>query len=138
MSKILYIVSILSIFIVFAVSYSYSYSFSSNNNYSLLDRNTCFSSNDKLVDPNNNNWTHVFENVKDSVVKVTVSNSYNDPEISTGFIYDNDGDIVTNYHVVDNANLINVTFADGSSYPAQISGTDPYSDLSCPTSSVQP
>jgi S1-C subfamily serine protease len=136
MSKILYIVCILSIFIVFALSYSYRYSFSSNNNYSLpdrmllsSDRNTCFSSNDKLVDPNNNNWTHVFENAKDSVVKVIVSNSYSNPEISTGFIYDNDGHIVTNYHVVNNANPINVTFADGSSYPAQISGTDPYSDL---------
>jgi putative serine protease PepD len=77
----------------------------------------------------NNNWTHVFENAKDSVVKVTVYNSYNGPEISTGFIYDNDGHIVTNYHVVNNANFINVTFADGNSYPAQISGTDPYSDL---------
>jgi S1-C subfamily serine protease len=93
-------------------------------------KNTCFSSNDKLVDPNNNNWTHVFENAKDSVVKVvTVSNPYSNPEISTGFIYDNDGHIVTNYHVVNNANSVNVTFASGNSYPAQITGTDPYSDL---------
>jgi S1-C subfamily serine protease len=130
--KILYIIPILSIFIIYAFSYSYSHSFSSNNSYSLLDRwpsdkNICFSPNDKLVDPNNNNWTHVFENAKDSVVKVTVSNSYNHPEISTGFIYD--GHIVTNYHVVKNADPINVTFADGNSYPAQITGTDPYSDL---------
>ncbi|MGA8080844.1 MAG: S1C family serine protease [Candidatus Nitrosopolaris sp.] len=96
----------------------------------LYDKNTCFSPNDKLVDPNNNNWTHVFENAKDSVVKVAVSNSYmNGPEISTGFIYDNEGHIVTNYHVVNNANSVNVTFADGNSYSAQITGTDPYSDL---------
>ena len=136
MRKILYIVLILSIFIVFAFSYSYSHhSFSSNNNYSLLDRallssdkSICFSSNDKLVDPNNNNWTHVLENAKNSVVKVvTVSNPYNSPEISTGFIYD--GHIVTNYHVVNNANFVNVTFVDGNSYPAQITGTDPYSDI---------
>jgi S1-C subfamily serine protease len=134
MRKILYIIPILSIFIIYAFSYSYSHSFSSKNKYSLLDgallssdKNTCFSPNDKLVDPNNNNWTHVFENAKDSVVKVTVSNPYNHPEISTGFIYD--GHIVTNYHVVKNANPINVTFADGNSYPAQITGIDPYSDL---------
>ena len=96
----------------------------------LYDKNTCFSPNDKLVDPNNNNWTHVFENAKHGVVKVAVSNSYiNSPEISTGFIYDKDGHIVTNYHVVNNANSINVTFADGNSYPVQITGTDPYSDL---------
>jgi S1-C subfamily serine protease len=95
----------------------------------LYNKNTCFSPNDKLVDSNNNNWTHVFENAKHSVVKVIVTNPYSNPEISTGFIYDNDGHIVTNYHVVNNANLINVTFADGNSYSAQIIGTDPYSDL---------
>jgi S1-C subfamily serine protease len=135
MRKILYIIPIvISIFIICAFFNSYSHSFSSNS-YSLpdptlYDKNTCFSANDKLVDPNNNNWTHIFENAKDSVVKVAVGNSYmNGPEISTGFIYDNDGHIVTNYHVVNNANSVNVTFADGNSYPAQITGTDPYSDL---------
>jgi S1-C subfamily serine protease len=134
MRKILYIIPILGIFIIYAFSYSYVHSFSSNNSYSLFgrwpfDKNICFSPNDKLADPNNNNWTHVFENARDSVVKVIVSNPYGSPEISTGFVYDNDGHIVTNYHVVKNANPINVTFADGNSYPAQITGTDRYSDL---------
>src|SRR5438876_11906411 len=143
MRKKLYIIPILSIFIIFAFSYSYSHSFSSSNNsYSLpdptlYDKKTCFSPNDKLVDTNNNNWTHVFENSKHSVVKVAVSNSYmNGPELSTGFIYDNDGHIVTNYHVVNNANSINVTLADGNSYSAQIIGTDPYSDLAVLQASV--
>jgi 2-alkenal reductase len=136
MRKILYIIPILSIFMIYGFFNSYSHSFSSNNNnYSLpdatlYDKNTCFSPSDKLVDANNNNWTDVFENAKYSVVKVvTGSNPYSKPELSTGFIYDNDGHIVTNYHVVNNANLINVTFADGNSYSAQITGTDPYSDL---------
>ena len=141
MSKVLYIIPVIGIFI-FIIYASYSHSFSSNgNNYSLpdvtlYDKNTCFSPNDKLVDPNNNNWTHVFENAKDSVVKVSDSNPYSNPEISTGFIYDNDGHIVTNYHVVNNANSINVTFADGNSYPVQITGTDPYSDLAVVQPSV--
>ena len=137
MRKILYIVIfILTIFTVYVFSNFYSHRFSSNNNSSVLDgvilsfdRNTCFSPTDKLIDANNNNWTHVFENAKHSVVKVIVTNQYSNPEISTGFIYDNDGHIVTNYHVVNNANSINVTFADGNSYAAQTIGTDPYSDL---------
>ena len=96
----------------------------------LPDRNSCFSPTDKLVDPNNNNWTGIFENAKYSVVKVETGNNPNsNPELSTGFIYDNAGHIVTNYHVVNNANFVNVTFADGNSYPAQIIGTDPYSDI---------
>ena len=144
MRKILYIIPILSIFIIYSFFYSYSHIFSlNNNNYSLLDatpydKKTCFSPNDKLVDTNNNNWTHVFENAKHSVVKVIVTNPYSNPEISTGFIYDNDGHIVTNYHVVNNANSINVTFADGSSYSAQIIGTDPYSDLAFYKQVLQP
>ena len=69
----------------------------------LYDKKACFSPNDKLVDANNNDWTHVFEYAKDAVVKVTISNSYSNPEISTGFIYDKDGNIVTNYHVVNDA-----------------------------------
>jgi S1-C subfamily serine protease len=95
-----------------------------------FDKNNCFSPNDKLVDANNNNWTNVFENAKYSVVKVeTGSNPYGKPEISTGFIYDNDGHIVTNYHVANSGNLIKVIFADGNGYRAQITGTDPDSDL---------
>ncbi|MFZ0224219.1 MAG: trypsin-like peptidase domain-containing protein [Candidatus Nitrosopolaris sp.] len=90
----------------------------------------CFSPIDKLVDANNNNWTDVFENAKYSVVKVeTGSNPYSKPELSTGFIYDNAGHIVTNYHVANSGNLIKVIFADGNGYRAQITGTDPDSDL---------
>ena len=78
MRKKLYIIPILSIFIIYWFFNSYSHRFSSNNNnYSLPDATLC----DKLVDPNNNNWTRVFENAKHSVVKVAVSNSYmNGPE----------------------------------------------------------
>lgn len=47
----------------------------------------------------------------------------------TGFVYDTQGDIITNNHVVENAATINVTFFDGSSKSAQIIGTDVYSDL---------
>ena len=138
MRKILYIVIfILTIFTVYVFSNFYSHRFSSNNNSSVLDgvilsfdRNTCFSPNDKLVDANNNNWTNVFENAKYSVVKVeTGNNPYGKPEISTGFIYDNEGHIVTNYHVANSGNLIKVIFADGNGYRAQITGTDPDSDL---------
>jgi S1-C subfamily serine protease len=47
----------------------------------------------------------------------------------TGFVYDSQGDIITNNHVVENAATITVTFYDGSSETAKIRGTDVYSDL---------
>ena len=47
----------------------------------------------------------------------------------SGFVWDHDGHIVTNNHVVNNASEITVVFSDGSSYRGEVVGTDPYSDL---------
>ena len=47
----------------------------------------------------------------------------------SGFVYDTEGHIVTNYHVVENAQQLTVTLADGQTYDAQIVGTDPINDL---------
>jgi serine protease Do len=47
----------------------------------------------------------------------------------SGFVWDADGHIVTNYHVVDQAERVNVTFSDGLTLEAEIVGTDPDSDL---------
>jgi len=47
----------------------------------------------------------------------------------SGFLYDDQGHIVTNYHVVENAESVVVTLADGRSFPAEIVGVDPSSDL---------
>jgi len=47
----------------------------------------------------------------------------------SGFVYDTEGHIVTNYHVVENAEQLLVTLADGQTYEAQIVGTDPINDL---------
>ena len=47
----------------------------------------------------------------------------------SGFIYDKRGNIVTNYHVIENAQQIYVKFSSGNSYPAKLIGQDIYSDL---------
>lgn len=47
----------------------------------------------------------------------------------SGFVYSKDGYIVTNEHVVEGANRVEVVFLDGSTRRAQIVGTDPYTDL---------
>jgi serine protease Do len=49
--------------------------------------------------------------------------------LGSGFVWDTQGHIVTNNHVVEGASQITVTFADQTSVPAQIVGTDPDSDL---------
>ena len=47
----------------------------------------------------------------------------------SGFVYDKEGHIVTNNHVVEGAKSIRVTFPDDVSVSAEVVGTDPDSDL---------
>jgi serine protease Do len=47
----------------------------------------------------------------------------------SGILIDSDGYIVTNNHVIENAQTIHVELADGRPFPARVIGTDPLSDL---------
>lgn len=47
----------------------------------------------------------------------------------TGFLIDTNGDIVTNNHVIDQEQSLEVVFADGSKAPGQLLGHDPLNDL---------
>ena len=47
----------------------------------------------------------------------------------SGFVIDTQGHIVTNNHVVEQADAVRITFSDGSVADAQILGLDPYADL---------
>lgn len=47
----------------------------------------------------------------------------------SGFVWDRQGRIVTNYHVISDANKIQVTMADGKSYKAVLVGVAPDKDL---------
>jgi len=53
------------------------------------------------------------------------------PETGTGsgFVYDTEGHIITNYHVVAEAESVSVALASGKVYTATIVGTDPSNDL---------
>lgn len=49
--------------------------------------------------------------------------------LGSGFVWDKEGHIVTNNHVVNGADKIEVTFSDGTTVPATLVGADPDSDL---------
>jgi S1-C subfamily serine protease len=92
----------------------------------------------------------IYAQVNPSVVNINISQSasslnlpFNHPSLGSGkgsnplvqtalgsgFVWDTQGDIVTNNHVVSGADAISVTFADGSTYSANLVGADPNSDL---------
>ncbi|WGM89004.1 MAG: trypsin-like peptidase domain-containing protein [Candidatus Bathyarchaeota archaeon] len=69
-------------------------------------------------------WPTIYNQLKDSVVLIKT-----DLGLGSGFIYDTKGHIVTNYHVIESAENIEVTFLDGNISSAEIIGLDIYSDL---------
>lgn len=81
----------------------------------------------------------VFKQASASVVNITNSrlvrspyslNPQSIPQGSgTGFVWSEDGYIVTNFHVVQQANRVTVTLQDGSTYDARAVGLDPDKDI---------
>ena len=74
----------------------------------------------------------IFERTEASVVQVNVRSADGrvmPGNMGSGFVYSDDGYIITNNHVVDNAEKVTITFLDGESYIAQIIGTDADLDL---------
>jgi len=71
--------------------------------------------------------TELFSEVEESVVAI---DAFEDREgQGSGFVYREDGYIVTNYHVVGESETVEVTFTDGLTESAEVLGTDPYTDL---------
>ena len=83
---------------------------------------------------------NLYERVNPAVVNIviTVTDEDNEPGPQqlfpaqgqgSGFVYDTEGHIVTNNHVVAEADKVEVTFYDGSIVEAEVVGSDPDSDL---------
>jgi 2-alkenal reductase len=85
---------------------------------------------------------NVYKRVNPSVVHIRViatmaTDGFGLPEdedyygqgTGSGFVYDTDGHIVTNNHVVADGKEVQVTFPDGTSVMAEVVGVDPDSDL---------
>ena len=85
------------------------------------------------------NSIDIFKNASSSVVFVTNNTLVRDPftfnyssrqqGTGTGFLWDEQGHIVTNFHVVDGARQINITLADQSSWQAKVVGLAPEKDI---------
>ncbi len=85
------------------------------------------------------NSIEVFEYASPSVVYVTNQQLVRDPRsfdlltvprgAGTGFVWDDRGYIVTNFHVIENARKVMITLQDQSNWPAEVVGLAPEKDL---------
>src|SRR5690349_2035861 len=85
--------------------------------------------------------TDIFKQVQNSVVQITSKGNGiqiiingNPPvdqqsRLGSGFVYDQQGHIISNSHVVSGAKTVDVTFVDGNTYTANVIGNDPSSDV---------
>ncbi len=72
----------------------------------------------------------IYRRAYKGVVELIVSNSGGAAQSQgSGFVYDSNGDVVTNQHVVAGAGSISVRFWNGNSYDAALVGTDRSTDL---------
>lgn len=71
----------------------------------------------------------IYNQTKYSTVLIACSLPNGSGVEGSGFVYDVGGHIVTNNHVVEGAASITVTYYNGTTVQAQLTGTDVYSDL---------
>ena len=73
----------------------------------------------------------IFEKSEAGVVRVNVQKEESEVTggVGSGFVFDKKGHIITNAHVVNDADKVIVTFLDGRSYNAEIIGIDEYTDI---------
>ena len=82
-------------------------------------------------------FSKIFKDVQGSVVQITRENKLptgspgdeNVTSLGSGFVFDKEGRIITNHHVVDDSKNVDVTFIDGNRYVASVVGSDPFDDV---------
>jgi S1-C subfamily serine protease len=126
-------------------------SIESMSNQNVMALESQMISNTSIFDSQTQILNSIFNQVKNSVVQITSKvpvslsspssspspspdpsnpgNQQNATALGSGFVYDNKGHVITNYHVVSNSKIVDVTFIDGNRYTASVIGKDPSRDL---------
>jgi S1-C subfamily serine protease len=81
----------------------------------------------------------IFNKTQDSVVQITRTvpqtgvvidpSQENRTALGSGFLFDREGHIVTNSHVVGDSEIVDVTFTNGDRSRANVTAVDPYTDV---------
>ena len=78
----------------------------------------------------------IFEKSEESIVQVSVLRGESDGGMGSGFVYSDEGYVITNQHVVQDAKKVMITFLDGEAYIGNVIGVD--RDLDIAVVKVEP
>lgn len=96
-----------------------------------------FGQSDDIRNSTSTSISKIFKDVQGSVVQITRENKQapgspgdeNVTSLGSGFVFDKEGRIITNNHVVGDSKSVDVTFIDGNRYVASVIGSDPFNDV---------
>ena len=96
-----------------------------------------FGQSDNTRNSTSTSISKIFKDVQGSVVQITRENKQapdspgdeNVTSLGSGFVFDKEGRIITNHHVVDDSKSVDVTFIDGNRYVASVIGSDSFNDV---------
>lgn len=91
----------------------------------------------------NTNLGEIYHNLENSVVQITSTVTetrsniiingnpleQQSSRLGSGFVYDNEGHIITNNHVVSGVTNVDVTLSNGDTFIAKVVGTDEFNDI---------
>ena len=91
----------------------------------------------------NTNLGGIYKNLENSVVQITSTVTetrsniiingnpleQQSSRLGSGFVYDNEGHIITNNHVVSGVTNVDVTLSNGDTFNAKVVGTDEFNDI---------
>ncbi|MGB6528762.1 MAG: trypsin-like peptidase domain-containing protein [Candidatus Nitrosopolaris sp.] len=131
----LLIIFIAIFFIQTAASSKSIYVIAQQQNSSIFNTNNTNS----LLLNEENTLNKLFKQTEDSVVTiirtlpssttVTTPETQNTTVLESGFLYDNQGHIITTKHAIDDTKIVNVLFENGNRRTAKVIGSDPLDDI---------
>ena len=94
-------------------------------------------------DQSNPNLGRIYQNLENSVVQITSTVTetrsniiingnpleQQSSRLGSGFVYDNEGHIITNNHVVSGVTNVEITLSNGDAFNAKVVGTDKFNDI---------
>ena len=78
----------------------------------------------------------IFEKSEESIVQVSVLRGESEGGMGSGFVYSDEGYVITNQHVIQDAQKVMITFLDGEAYIGNVVGSD--RDLDIAVVKVEP